>query len=206
MCTSDTPCSAHLKREAGITLLELLVGMALTLVLAGALAPAWLGLQAAEVAAGDRAVVLVQSRVVVARLERDLRLAGGGGGLAGAGGLVEADATHLVLLTAGLDGTGSELVEWEVVGTVLMRRRAPAVVAPRLPVSHGMFTDNKTMLEGVASRALFTYWSGGRALVVPLTASDLQQVEVVCAQSSLAAAGGRAGNSLHFTVEAEVGR
>jgi hypothetical protein len=189
-----------------MTLLELLVGLALTLIIAAALLPAWLGLQSSAVAGGDRAVSLVQSRVAVARLERDLRLAGAGGGRGGGGGLVEADGVHLVLLTSGADGTGCEVVEWEFVGTALMRRRAPEAAAPELPVTHAVFRDHKTMLEGVVAGAAFAYLSGGRLLAEPLAAEDLLDVEEVRIEASLVGPTGKVTEALHLTMEASVGR
>ena len=73
-------------RTAGMTLLELLVGMTLTLVLAAAVVPVWLSLQAQTIASGDHVVSLLQSRVAVGPL--GARCAAGHGRGAGLLGLL----------------------------------------------------------------------------------------------------------------------
>lgn len=165
---------------AGFTLIELLVGMVLSLMLALAIAPLWVSAEKVTVEGGDRVLVTFQARTMVARLERDLRLAGalGGGGLECAP-VVEADGHHLVVVTRSSSDATPELVEWEVVGASLMRRRGPWVGVPSGGVSHSLFTDHKTMLEGLATGASFAYLSGTRSLADDSTAERDAITDVV---------------------------
>jgi len=155
----------------GFSLIELLVGLALSLMLALAIAPLWMAAQKVTVEGGDRVLVTFQERTMVARLERDLRLASalGGGGLECAP-VVQANARHLVLVTRSAASATPEIVEWELVGGSLMRRRGLWAGMPGGVVSHSLFSDHKTMLEGLAAGGSFTYLSGARALADDATA------------------------------------
>ncbi len=62
--------------EAGFSVIELLLGLTLSLCLALGLAPVWVSFQAVAATEGDRTVWLAQARVATARLEKDLRVAG----------------------------------------------------------------------------------------------------------------------------------
>jgi hypothetical protein len=72
-----------------------------------------------------------------------------------------------------------EIVEWELVGGSLMRRRGPWVGVPSGGVSHALFSDHKTMLEGLAAGGSFTYLSGTRALADDATAERNAITDVV---------------------------
>ena len=148
---------------AGFTVVELLVGLSLTMMLAAAIAPVWLGWQRAFVRSADRTLAGLQGRVAAERLERDLRLAStlGCGDLGGVS-ILSADA-HQVVFVSRTDTAGgtAELLEWEVTGNRLMRRtgRWPGAVPASFP--HQLFSDNKTMIEGVSGSSRFTYYGGG---------------------------------------------
>jgi prepilin-type N-terminal cleavage/methylation domain-containing protein len=149
----------------GFSLIELLVGLVLSLMLALAIAPLWTTASKVTVEGADRVVATFQARTAVARLERDLRLASalGGVGLECAP-VVEADEHHLVVVTRSAANATPELVEWELVGGSLMRRRGPWAGIPAGGVSHSLFNDHKTMLEGLAAGGSFAYFSGVQAL------------------------------------------
>jgi len=149
--------------------LELLLALSLTLVLAAAVIPLWSSLHSTQAAASDHVIGLLQARVASRRLERD-PASGVVRGHAHARSLIEGDARHVVVLT--LSGTGGrlELVEWELMGTSLMRRRQAwddSVV--RVPIRHSLFSDHKTMLEDVQAGSIFTFTAGDR----PVNASSL---------------------------------
>ena len=200
-------CTSSGGRQFGMTLLDLLMGMTLTLVLAAAVAPVWLSLQAQAVASGDHVVSLLQSRVAVARWERDVRLATAEGpGHSGCSPLLEADGAHVVMLTgSGKDGA-RELVEWEIVDGSMMRRRVEWPGLPPAHVTHSLFTDHKTMLEGLQGIAGFTYFAGGRKLSETLGETDLAAVDTICLEIEVRAQGPRRGGAVPVTASAEVGR
>lgn len=164
----------------GFSLVELLVGLALSVMLALAIAPLWVAAQKVTVEGGDRVLATFQARTMVARLERDLRLASalGGGGLECAP-LVQANGHHLVVVTRSAADATPEIVEWELVGGSLMRRRGPWVGVPAGGVSHSLYSDHKTMLENLATGGSFTYLSGTRALAVDATTERDAITEVV---------------------------
>ena len=141
------------------------MGLVLSLMLALAIAPLWTTAEKVTVEGGDRVVATFQARTMVARLERDLRLASAlGGGDLECAPVVEADGHHLVVVTRSAADATPEIVEWELVGGSLMRRRGPWAGVPAGGVSHSLFTDHKTMLEGLAPGGSFAYLSGTRAL------------------------------------------
>jgi len=150
--------------------MELLVGLALSLALALAIAPLWTTAEEVTVDGGDRVLATFQTRTAVARLERDLRLASAlGGGDLQCAPVVEADGSHVVVVTRSAVDATPEIVEWELVGGSLMRRRGPWAGIPAGGVSHSQFNDHKTMLEGLAAGASFAYLSGSRFLAADAT-------------------------------------
>jgi hypothetical protein len=159
---------------------ELLVALALTLVVAGAALSLWAGLERTGSGDADRMVLLTQSRVAVARLERDLRLGTAQGcPFAVAGPVLEAKAAQVVLLTRSGETGALALVEWEVVGGSLMRRRGSCPLVRPVSVPHSLFTDNKTMLEGLNSGACFHYFVSGVEVPTPVPAAELPFVDEV---------------------------
>jgi hypothetical protein len=162
-----------------LSLIELLVALALTLVVAAATLSLWAGLQRAEAGDADRMILLTQARVAIARLERDLRLGTAQGCMFPlAGPVLEGQASEVVLLTRGVEG-GLEVVEWEAVGGSLMRRKGPCpAVRPSLIV-HTLYNDNKTMLQNLGSSARFRYFMHGVEVEPPVAAEDLPFVDEV---------------------------
>jgi prepilin-type N-terminal cleavage/methylation domain-containing protein len=118
--------SRLLPPNAGFTLVELLVGLALSVSLALAVAPLWLSLEGTGTRAADRTVWVVQERVAVTRLERDLRLAGAEEcAFSIAGPVLEASGSQVVFLARSCaESAESEvtIVEWEIARGSLMRR------------------------------------------------------------------------------------
>ncbi len=126
--------------------------MALSLTLMLGVAPLWISLQSEAVAAQESAIAHGAWRVASARLERDLRGAttDGATGL-GPNPLLQAGTTEVVFVTRDPRTGTLEIVEWEVAGSSLMRRRRPWPGQLPSGLSHGAFSDHKTMLEGVSS-------------------------------------------------------
>ena len=97
------------------------------MLVAAALVPLWVSWQRALVGAADHTLAGLQGRVAAERFERDCRLATtlGCGDLGGAS-IVLATPSQVVIVSrpAGAQ-TATELVEWEVSGGSLMRRRGP---------------------------------------------------------------------------------
>ena len=161
MCTSEPGVhSGSPSGRGGFTLLEVLVAMLLTLLLLGASLPVWQGLQVLAVGEVDHAIGVGQSRVAAARFERDLRSASAADS-AGAEcvAVLEATSSQIVLLTRSGPGAVPEIVEWEVTGGSLMRRRGPWTGSTPTGFPHGGYLDHKTMLEGVEAR--FAYSGAG---------------------------------------------
>jgi hypothetical protein len=165
-------------------MIELLVAVTLSLLIALAISSLWLGLQRSQVEAADRVSALVLTRVVASRLEKDVRHAT----LAQCVPVVispvlRADQNEIVILSASR-GQGPELVEWEVNGGNLMRRHGPwtGVVPPRS--QHQAYTSSKTMLEGVSSATRFGYLVGGMSLP-QVDDADLQLVTGVALEGEL---------------------
>ena len=190
MCTSSPACAEApppAPSAGGFSLLELLLGLGLTLLLAAGLVPAWASFQNRATGASDHVVGVVAARVALARLERDLRLASAAGSstLAGAP-LLEATPTELVVLTRDLGGAAFEIVEWEAVGGRLMRRRAVWTGSVPVDFSHGLYRDHKTVLEGLPSEgALFSYRLGAFDAGAPIAPADLPLVTAVAVRGSV---------------------
>ncbi len=133
----------------GYSLIEVLLGLALALCLALAVAPIWVSLESLAAVEGDNAVWVAQGRVAVARLEQDVRLSTASGCAFQVDGLVlQATPSQLVLLRLSDSGV-STIVEWELIGGTLMRRWGfcPALMPEVFP--HALYRDSKTMLEDV---------------------------------------------------------
>ena len=161
---------ALLGKESGFSLVEVIVGISLVLVLSAALLALWTGLERSGVRDGDRMVELIQSRVAIARLERDVRLASAlGCAFVAETALLDAEAGQFVLLTRTVESGPPSLVEWEVVGSSLMRRKGPIPQTRPGAFSHSLYSDNKTMLEGLNPGSRLHYLAGGRELTIPIT-------------------------------------
>lgn len=186
-------------------MIELLVGLALAVGLATALAPLFISLERAGVESSDRSVQIVQSRVAVARFERDLRLADGTGcPFPTSALLLDATPTKAVLLLHPQPDAAPIIVAWEIVGANLMRRWGMCPTSRPLNYSTALFTDNKTMLEGVRTGSRFAYLLGSTQVEPPLNARTLAGVDWVRLDLQLAPAG-LSGATLVSTT-ARVGR
>lgn len=195
------------RRQQGFTLMEMLVGLAMGVAVILAFTPVWLGLERREAAWNDRLITLLQSRVAAARLERDLRLAStlDCSGLVG-GPLLQCTPGAVVVVTREGASAGPEIVKWEFVDGVLMRRRLawPGFVPD--PLKNGVFLDNKTMLEGLAE-AHFHCFVGAAEVPMPLAADVRDLVDLVEVEGHFAAVqphGGGTGTT--FSWRARVGR
>jgi Tfp pilus assembly protein PilV len=194
---------------AGFSLLELLIGLSLTVCVALAVAPLWTSLEAKAKADGDRAIVLLQQRVAIARLERDLRAASAAGSLFPAScALLQATPHQIVLLAASASDGGTYLVEWEVTGGAIMRRRGPCPAAIPAAFPHSLYTDSKTMLENVASSTHFVFTSSsGAAVVDPVEGDTLLRVTTVVLQGATRVPGASktSGQAARFLIACPLG-
>lgn len=181
ICTTD-----------GLSLIEVLVALCLSLVLLLGIAPLWVSLYRTGVGTHEVLVDLQRWRVVAARLERDLRMASGDvPGRLDCVPVLEATATRVVFVTQSAQAEGLEIVAWEIVAGSLMRRRAPLPLAgpPTLPSA---FQDNKTMLEGTAG-GTFSYSAGGLELGTAVPPTDLRRVGAVRFECRVTGSGHRHG-------------
>lgn len=160
-------------------MIELLVGLAIIAVLLAALAPLWLALERAGAGDSDLTVCFVQGRVAVARLERDLRLAGAAGSsFPTTCALLQAGPKQVVFLERAAGGPPS-LIEWEIVGGALMRRTGRCPAGPPAAFAHSLYTDSKTMLERLSGESRFAYQVNGTECAGPLGEEDLGLVDSV---------------------------
>ncbi len=196
------------KEAAGFSLIELLLGLSLALCVGLGVAPVWVSSQSLAARAGDETVWMMQGRVAVARLERDLRLAGAQGCLFPAGGAVlQATSSQVVLLVGTGESSVPLLVEWEVVNGSLMRRWGTC--PPGLPAvfSHLLYSDSKTMLENVdVPRSSFSYLLAGSAVTAPVSAADLLLVDTVSLQVIARTSGSPGSGVVTMNASGLVGR
>lgn len=184
--TSPTPAM----REAGFTVVEVLVALALVLVISLGVFALWGTIERSGVESGDRMVTLIQGRVAVARLERDLRLASAQDApFSTDGAVLDATPTQVVFLMRDDAASLPSLVEWELTGANLMRRKGACPAARPVAFAHNLYSDNKTMLEGLASGSELQYFIGGREVEPPLVAAQLSLVDEVRLRASTAPAG-----------------
>ena len=167
----------------GFTAIELLLGLALTVVLASAIMPLALSLEGLGTRESDRTIAVLQGRVATARLERDLRLATGGESpFFVVSAILEATPSQVVFLGHADGGPALDLVEWEFTEGRLMRRwgNCPA----ELPgvFTHSLFVDNKTVLEGLHQGEPLTYVVNGRTMRGPISRGDLLGIQAVVFQ------------------------
>lgn len=177
MCTSRSLPTSPLASR-GFSLIELLVALALSLLVAAAVSTLWLRVQTTQVEAADRMQAHLAGRVVAARFEKDLRHATMENvGTTVTSSLLRADQKELVLLSVS-QGGAAKLIEWEFAGSSLMRRHGPWLGTVPARGQHSAYNSSKTMLEGVATNAGFGYSIGG-ATVPQVEAADLDLVEEV---------------------------
>jgi competence protein ComGC len=179
MCISSV-ARASGRRSAGFTALELLVGIALTVLLALGVAPLVLSLQAAEVQEADRTVMMMQGRVAAARLERDLRMASAfGSSFSAEGPILEATPRQVVFVGRTGGKSGLSIIEWELSGSALMRRWGPSPGARPVSFGHSLYVDHKSMVEELADDAHLSYLVNGVVVSGKVPATDLAGVEAV---------------------------
>ncbi len=202
-------------RTSGFTVIEVLVGLLVTSLLIMAVAPMWVGLERRGSVWNDRVVVLLQTRVAAARLERDLRLIATEAcpGLRGSA-LLDASASNMVFVTSAAEGV-PEIVKWEFTGGSLMRRRVPWPGYMPSSFGTGTFIDHKTMMERVAPGAKFIFYQGSAEVLPPIPAEGRAYVDRIAvtaevgtissagASSSVSAPG---AGTVTVTWAAEVGR
>jgi hypothetical protein len=166
--------------EGGFTVIELIIGLSLLLCLALAGLALWEGLDRTGAAASDGMIRLIQGRVAVARLSRDLRLASGQGcPFKTSGPLLEAERNQVVLLSKVSETGPLLLVEWEIVGGSLMRRKGDCPLRRPGTFPHSLFSDSKTMLEGLLPGGRFHFFASGIEIGAPVAAADLAKVDEV---------------------------
>lgn len=190
--------------EPGFSLIELMVAVTLSVLLALAVAPLWIGLQRTSQDGFDRLLDAGRFQVVAARFERDLRLVAPENDLRSRGALVlQAGERQITFVTQAVDGSGLEVVSWEVVGGSLMRRRRPYDPAVGAGLIPGSYADNKTMVEGLATGTLH-FESGYGDFSPNLEVSLLRRVERVRLELCFKSERGARGDV--FVAEGTVGR
>ena len=191
--------------ELGFTLIELVLGLALSVILALAVAPLWTSLQGGSVSEGDQTLRLLQERVAVSRFERDLRLASAAGCLFELSApVVEATGQRVVFLAPATRGSAPIVVEWEIGGGTLMRRWGDCPLTRAAAWAGSAYRDNKTMLEGVQSGSSFSYVVHGRVVGGPSTEAELAAIEAVVLDLRAKSEGAR--SPVRVASEARVGR
>jgi hypothetical protein len=189
----------------GFSIIELILGLALTVCLAVAVAPLWLSLQGTGVREGDQTVRLLQARVAAARFERDLRLASAAGcPFSLSAPILEASPSQVVFLERPTAGAPLILVEWEIVNGALMRRRGACPAARPAVFTHSLFVDHKTMLEGVKPGSVLAYLAGEVGVDPSRGVVDLAPVDGVVLELQTSAE--RANSAVHVTARGRVGR
>lgn len=185
-CCGRAPTDPPTCSSEGFSLVEVLVALCLSVVILMGISALWVATVRTGLGSQETLIEVQRWRVVSARMERDLRVASADGvsGLSGSP-LLEASPTRLVMITRSTSDEGLEIVAWEFVNGVLMRRRAPLPVAGP-PVSIGGFRDNKTMLEGVEG-GVFSYAAGAFPLGGTVSSAALRSVDAVAASCSVTA-------------------
>ena len=133
MCTGENVC-VRAEGKRGFTAMEVLVAITLSALIAAGVGPLIISVQKVGLREGDRAVSMLQGRVAGARLERDLRTVTAEGCPFETGGpILQATPQQLVFLGRGTDADELRIVEWEIVGSRLMRRWGPCPSSRPMP-------------------------------------------------------------------------
>ena len=206
--TSTTRTREECRRsEPGFSLIELLLGLSLTLCLALALAPVWSSAQSRGVRDSDAAIGVLEGRVVAGRIEKDLRLATAQHcPFAVAGAILDAQPAQVVFLTSDSKGQPPTIVEWEIAGSALMRRKGTCPGTKPVTFPHSLYTDHKTMLDGLRPGGQFTYYVGGVAVTAPVPVADLPLVDKVDLKLTHVPPWDVHGLEMELVVSAPVGR
>jgi len=191
--------------SSGFTAMELLLGITLALLVVMALAPLWLSLQRSGTREADRVIKVMQARVAIARLERDLRLATAGGcPFATDEAVLEATPAQVVFLCRGADDGSLQIVEWEVSKGRLMRRWGWCPQSRPATYDNPLYIDHKTMLEEVAEESGFRYSVCGQPRLGPIPEEELSLIDRVTMQLGVVGDAGTSSSALSAT--ARVGR
>jgi hypothetical protein len=191
--------------SSGFTAMELILGITLALLVIMALAPLWLSLQRSGTWEADRVIKVMQARVAIARLERDLRLATAGGCLFSTSeAVLEATPTQVVFLCRGTDDGDLLIVEWEVSEGRLMRRWGWCPPSRPTTYTNPLYIDHKTMFEEVAEGSGFCYSVCGRPRLGPISKEELSLIDAVTMRLSVLGDAGAWSSGLSTT--APVGR
>ena len=204
MCTSRR-IRPKGESSTGFTAMELLLGIALALLVVMAVAPLWLSLQKSGTREADRVIKVMQARVAIARLERDLRLATAGGcKFTTNEAVLEATPTQVVFLCRGVDDGGLQIVEWEVSQGRVMRRWGWCPASRPATYANPLYIDHKTMLEEIAEGSGFCYSVCGSLRPGPIPAEELSLIDGVTMRLSVVGDAGTWSGGLSTT--AQVGR
>ncbi|MCL5736202.1 MAG: hypothetical protein M1274_11540 [Actinobacteria bacterium] len=177
MSTSDL---VSCPKDRGFTAIELLIGLSLTLCIALAGLALWESLDRTGTAASDGMIRLLQGRVAVTRLSRDLRLASGQGcQFKTSGPLLEAKSNQIVVLSKASESGLSLMVEWELVQGNLMRRKGDCPLSRPGAFTHSLFSDHKTMLEGLKTGSRFRFFASGIEEQAPVAVADLGRIDEI---------------------------
>ncbi len=193
------------QNHSGFTLIELVLGLTLAVILTLAVAPLWTALQSGSASEGDQTLRLLQERVAISRFERDLRLASAAGcPFELSAPVMEATGSRMVFLAPAADGPAPIVVEWEIVGSTLMRRWGDCPSTRAAALAGSAYRDNKTMLEGVQSGSYFSYVVDGRVMAAPTTEAELTAIDEVVLELRAKSDGAR--SPVRVVSEARVGR
>ena len=185
--------------------MELMLGLTLGILLMLAVAPLWLSLQMSGAREADRVIKVLQARVAVARLERDLRLATAGGcPFSTIEAVLEATPAQVVFLRRDADDGDLTIVEWEVSSGRLMRRWGWCPASRPATYENGLYIDHKTMLEEVNDGSGFCYSVRGQVRQGPIPAQELSLIDAVTMRLGVRADNGTWSSGLSTT--ARVGR
>jgi type II secretory pathway component PulJ len=200
------PAAVRCRDAVGLSLIELLLALALGLCLALAVAPLWTSFQALGARETDKTIWTLQARVAAGRLERDLRAATAEGcPFPVDGPVLQATSSQVVLLVRKDGSAAPILVEWELTAGALMRRWGPCPAQKPLTYAHSLYSDSKTMLEGIASAtSAFGYYRAGVGLEAPALGPDLAGIDGVSLMLGSGGASPGVGESVR--VFARVGR
>ena len=179
ICSGET-VKPTLRNTGGFTAMELMVGVSLAVLITLGVGPLVVSIQSSSSLEGDRSVAVLQGRVAAARLERDLRMATAEGcPFEVEGPILQASDRQIVFLSVCSDTETLLVVEWELAGSVLMRRWRVCPTEKPVSLVHALYIDNKTMLEGVGADATFTYALDDGYPAADVAERDLFRVAIV---------------------------
>jgi hypothetical protein len=200
-----TSTSSRERWPAGaFTIIELMVGISIAACLALAIAPVWNSWEKRGDGEADQSIWFIQSRVAMARFERDLRLGGAAHCPFVTGGpVLEATDSQVIVLEQVEGDAPPFVIEWEIVKGSLMRRWRPCPLVKPASWPHSSYVDSKTMLEGVEAESRFAYYAGPKRLSAAVDEAHLALVTTV----RLEVAGGALGavGEVHVSTTGRVG-